>query len=199
MRTTHLFPTALMAVLAMFLFACEDPEFNPATTLNIHQLLADDIQAELDSLQTATEVPRDVVAQDFPAGDTSMFRNAKFFMDMRTEQQTHASFLRAQLCPNGNEDCLPPALSRIGDPCGKGKCYELSRFKRWACRNDLQLRVSIFDAQNNLVFESLNGNEKEQYKRNGAIRLITIPDMTPGQYQINFQTPGMERNIRAVY
>jgi hypothetical protein len=198
MRTTHLFPTALMAVLAMFLFACEDPEFNPATTLSIHQLLADDIQAELDSLDTTPGTENDAVDTDLPITEIEMSNVREALEKQMKEERVNAKSVYEQLC-GGTPNCMPLALSRIGDPCGKGKCYDFLLFRRWACRYELPIRISVFDMQNNLVFESLNGNEKEQYKRNGAIRLITIPAMTPGQYQINFQTPGMERNIRAVY
>ncbi|HRF38006.1 MAG TPA: hypothetical protein PK198_04385 [Saprospiraceae bacterium] len=200
MRTTLLFPVAVTVVLAVFLFACEPPPLDMNATLSIHQLLADDIQAELDSLETTPGTENDAIETDVPITEIEISKEREVLEEQMKYERTNATYINEQLC-NGIPNCPPRALSRIGEPCGKGKCYDLSLFKRWACRFELQLKVSIYDAQNNLVFESLPGNEKEKYEGNSGIRIITLPEnLAAGQlYRIDFQEGGRQRSTFASF
>lgn len=94
-----------------------------------------------------------------------------------------------EIC-KGRKDCLPVFLTRIGENCNRLKCYDFSIMRRWACRFDQQITLSISDLQGNTVFNSAPGNEKESLK-GGTVRLISIPQgLNAGQsYNVDIKGP----------
>lgn len=106
-----------------------------------------------------------------------------------------------EIC-KGRKGCLPAVLTRIGENCNRLKCYDFSMMRRWACRFDQQITLSISDLQGNTVFNSAPGNEKESLK-GGTVRLISIPQgLNAGQsYNVvikgpNFPTQNVEGRFR---
>lgn len=192
MRNLSLFSKALPAAalfVSLLLGSCND-SVDPASTLSLHALLADAMEMDMnqDTLMNPSGQPVTNEGGIPGAGIEAITKKEDLEANIKEQKELNETLING-LCKGRGKDCLPAVLTRIGENCNSGKCFDFSKIRRWACIFDQQITITITDLQGNQVLNSPPGNEKERF--DGRLRGIPVPEgLGPGQrYIIDIQSP----------